>query len=113
LPNENERIQVFKTTLPSVYLVLKEIQSLNLNLPVLNNEDGVQKSFKNTSLMLQRTESVLIYQYLPPKLINEEIWSSTIQYCIISFEGFEVRVNQLFTDTFIDLKIPVPQIITK
>lgn len=103
-------IDCFKTSFPSVYKCIDEIQRLNFNLPILQDFKKGYLGYKNSSLMLQRVESTIVFDFLIPKIIEKGIWYTTVHDCVLCEQGNEEIIKGLFIETFTELELPIPQL---
>lgn len=106
-------VKVFKQCFPSVYSALSEIQKVDLGLPRLNDKNGNQEKYKNTSLMLQRVESAIVYSYVAPMLYRLKIFFTTKHDSLILLEKDITVALALFKVAFLQLGMVVPTITDK
>ena len=100
-----ELIELFYNEFPSVYSLIRDIQGIDLGLKRIK---GNKNRYKNSSLLLQRIESSIVYDFLSPKLIKSDIKFSTIHDSILIKQSDHKRALEIFQETFVDLGLPVP-----
>ncbi len=115
LRSEEEKkrvIQLIRKCFPSLYFMLKEIQSVNLKLKLLEHPKLGQESRKNTPLLMSRVESEVMFNHIIPRVVERGIWCSTIHDSIIlkNRPNEAEMVEKIMIDTFNDLEIIPPKI---
>lgn len=105
------RVDVIKQTFPSVYHFMREVQqSIDFGLSQLKDHNtGFSEKYLQAAFLLQKLESVVMYDYVCPLFIDNT-FATTIHDSLIIHENDVEKITTLFKQGFINLGVNPPVI---
>ena len=115
-PDEKKELQILERLFPSVVALIRELKSIDFECKEIKakykkkgkKRDQSDLKYKNTALLFQRSESFFIYHKLGEKLIEKDIWFTTIHDSIVCLKEDQQIVNNEFRMSFEELGVKPP-----